>query len=136
MEKEDKKKEAKPLSFTDLSAGQINKILKEEAKSNKAIEKDLKEAADEMRKEVTLLLLGTQLAFAPSRYITHPCSLDYHICTHTHIFFPHVHNVCRLISALVVILAQVTETIWIASALSLCAVLAAWKFPLVDIYIC
>lgn len=61
MEKGDKDKGDKGkviTSFTDLSAGQIKKILNEEAKSNKMIDQELKSAALEMQKEVTLLLLG------------------------------------------------------------------------------
>lgn len=65
MEKD--KGTTKPLSFTDLSTGQIKKILNEEAKSNKAIDHELKQAAAEMHKEVTLLLLGASHARAPCR---------------------------------------------------------------------
>lgn len=53
---------SKPKSFTDLSTGQIRKILNEEAKSNKAIDKEIKTHAQELRRQINLLLLG---ALAP-----------------------------------------------------------------------
>lgn len=52
-------KNSKPKSFSDLSTGQIRKILNEEAKSNKAIDKELKVHAQELRRQFNLLLLGT-----------------------------------------------------------------------------